>query len=76
VDGRASDVHVQLAFWVHHYNWDCPHEGLGGAYPIDRVCERIDQTPLWGDVDAANDETKERIQVREYAVEVALRKLK
>jgi transposase InsO family protein len=75
VDARAS-VGDQLAVWVHHYNWDRPHEGLGGVCPIDRVCERLDQTPLWGDVDAAYDETKEHIQVRDYAVEMALRKLK
>ncbi len=68
VDARAPDVGEQLSLWVHHYNWDRPHEALGGLCPIDRVCERIEKTPLWGDVDAAYDETKERIQVREYAV--------
>lgn len=76
VDARASDVGEQLAVWVHHYNWDRPHEALGGLCPIDRVCERIEATPLWGDVGAAYDATKERIQVREFAVETALRKLK
>jgi hypothetical protein len=65
-----------LAVWVHHSNWDRPHEGLGGLCPIDRVCERIDKTPLWADVDAAYDGTKERIHVRTHAVEMALRKLK
>lgn len=76
VDARAPDVGEQLAVWVHHYNWDRPHEALGGLCPIDRVCERFDKTPLWGEVDAAYDATKERIQVREYAVDVALRTLK
>jgi transposase InsO family protein len=76
VDARAPDIGDQLAVWMHHYNWDRPHEALGGLCPIDRVCERLDKTPLWGEVDAAYDPTKERIQVREYAVEMALRKLK
>jgi transposase InsO family protein len=76
VDARASDVADQLAVWVHHYNWDRSHEALGGQCPIDRVCERIGKTPLRGDVDAAYDATRERIQVRECAVETALRKLK
>ena len=76
VDARAPDVGDQLAVWVHHYNWDRSHEALGGLCPIDRVCERIDKTPLWGDVDAAYDATRERIHLREYAVDVALRKLK
>ena len=44
--------------------------------PFGRVCERLEKTPLWDDVDAAYDETKERIQVREYAVEKSLRELK
>ena len=76
VDARAPDVADQLAVWVHHYNWDRSHASLGGQCPIDRVCERINKTPLWGDVDAAYDATHERIQVREYADEVSLRKLK
>lgn len=76
VDARAPEVGRQLAEWVHHYNWDRSHEALGGLCPIDRVCERIDKTPLWGDVDAAYDEARERLQVREYAVEMTLRKLK
>ena len=44
--------------------------------PFGRVRERLEKTPLWDDVDAAYDETKERIQVREYAVDMALRTLK
>jgi transposase InsO family protein len=76
VDPRALDVGDKLAVWVQHYNWDRTHESLGGLCPVDRVCERLDKTPLWSEVDAAYDETKERIQVREYAVEIALRKLK
>jgi transposase InsO family protein len=76
VDARAPDVGDQLAVWGHHYNWDRPHEALGGLCPIDRVCERLGKTPLRSDVDAAYDTARERIQVREYAVETALRKLK
>jgi len=76
VDARAPDLADQLGAWVHHYNWHRPHEALGGLCPIDRVCERIDRTPLWGEVGDAYDEARERIQVREYAVETSLRKLK
>ena len=34
------------------------------------------KTSLWGKVDAAYDEARELIQVREYAVNVTLRNLK
>jgi transposase InsO family protein len=76
VDAWAPGVAVHLAEWVHHYNWQRPHEALGGLCPIDRVCERADKTPIWAEVEDAYDATKERVQVREHAVEVALRKLK
>ena len=58
------------------YNWDRPHEALGGLCPIDRVCERAAKTPIWAEVNDAYDAARERIQVCEYAVEVALRRLK
>jgi hypothetical protein len=34
------------------------------------------QTPFWAEVDDVYDAARERIQVREYAVEAALRRLK
>lgn len=76
VDSRAPDVADQLSQWVHHYNWHRPHEALGGLCPIDRVCERLGKTPIWAAVADAYDATKERVQIREHAVELALRRLK
>lgn len=76
VDSRAPDVADQLSQWVHHYNWHRPHEGLGGLCPIDRVCERAGKMPIWAEVADAYDPAKERVQIREHAVELALRRLK
>jgi len=76
VDPKAPDVGDRLAEWVHHYNWDRQHEALDGLTPIDRVCERASKTPLHGEVSDAYDPAKERIQVREHAVDLALRSLK
>ncbi len=76
VDNRSPDVADQLSQWVHHYNWHRPHESLGGLCPIDRVCERADKTPIWAEVADAYDPAKERVQIREHAVELALRRLK
>lgn len=76
VDAKAADIAMQLALWVHHYNWDRPHESLQGLTPIDRVCELTDKTPLWSVVGDSYDPTKEHVQVREHAVELALRALK
>jgi hypothetical protein len=51
------------------------HESLHGDTPIDRVCRRADKTPLWAAVSDAYDPAKEHIQIRQHAVEMALRTL-
>ena len=76
VDPRAPDTADRLAEWVHHYNWHRPHEALGGLSPIDRICERIPKTPIRAEVEDSYDPAKERVQIREHALDVALRSLK
>jgi transposase InsO family protein len=76
VNPQTPDIADRLAEWVHHYNWDRPHESLHGLSPIDRVCERADKTPLQGEVSDAYEPAKERVLVRDYTVDTALRALK
>jgi transposase InsO family protein len=76
VDPKAPDIADQLAEWVHQYNWDRQHEALNGSTPIDRVCERASKTPLHGEVSDAYEPVRERIQIRDHAVEITLRSLK
>lgn len=38
VDAKAADIAIQLALWVHHYNWKRPHEALHGHTHPDRQC--------------------------------------
>jgi hypothetical protein len=75
-DSKAADVGEQLAQWVSHYNWHRPHESLHERSPIDRVCQLACQTPLWGEVGEAYDPKKERLRVRDHAVDIALQVLK
>jgi transposase InsO family protein len=75
-DPKAADAGDQLALWVQHYNWHRSHESLHGDTPIDRVCQLTDKTPLWATVSEAYDPTKERIQIRNHAVELGLRAVK
>jgi hypothetical protein len=75
-DLNASDLAEQLDLWQHAYNWDRPHSSLGGKTPIDRVCELAEQTPLHEEVEVLYDEESEPVRHAEYAVDVALRKLK
>jgi Integrase core domain len=52
------------------------HSSLGGKTPIDRVCELSNQTPLPEEVDALYSEENEPVRHSEYALDIALRKLK
>jgi len=76
VDLKNSDLHTLLAEWQHYYNWDRPHSSLGGKTPIERLNELSEKTPLWEEVAAKFDPSKERIQEQNYRDELALRKLK
>ena len=51
-DKTSVDLGNRLALWVHHYNWDRPHEALHGLMPIDPVCQLVDKTPLGDEVSA------------------------
>jgi transposase InsO family protein len=75
-DAKAADISDQLAQWVSYYNWHRPHESLHGQCPIDRVCQLSSQTPLWGEVSEAFDPDKERLRIRDHAIEIALQTLK
>jgi len=72
VDLKAPDIADSLAEWLHHYNWDRQHESLRGSTPIDLVCERASKTALHGGVSDAYDPAKERVRIREHAVDTTL----
>src|SRR5262245_53727063 len=76
VDLNAVDLHDQLASWQHAYNWDRPHSSLNGQTPIDRVCELIERTPLGEEVDELFDPDQERFRHPNYAIDLALSRLK
>jgi len=66
VDPKSSDIADRLAEWQHHWNWSRPHSALGGASPIDRVVELLDQTPLRDEVEARFNPANERIRHPDY----------
>jgi hypothetical protein len=51
-------------------------DSLKGKTPAQYSGELGNKTPLWEDVIAAYDLSKERIQEQNYKIELALRKLK
>ena len=65
----------RLDEWQHFYNWQRPHDSLGGRSPIDRICERLQQTPLQADVNDAFDPSKEPLRTNDHAWDVEWRML-
>jgi len=66
----------QLKEWQFSYNYQRLHGSLNGKTPAQYSGELGDKTPLWEDVIAAYDLSKEHIQEQNYKIELALRKLK
>ncbi|WP_191060867.1 IS481 family transposase [Geminicoccus harenae] len=66
IDLAGTDLADRLAEWQTFYNWQRPHDSLGGRAPIDRVCELIAKTPLTAEVVAAYDPTKEFIRINDF----------
>ena len=52
----------QLKEWQFSYNYQRLHGSLNGKTPAQYSGELGDKTPLWGDVIAAYNLSKERIQ--------------
>lgn len=75
-DLSDQDLELRLAEWQHYYNWRRPHGALKGKTPIERVCELGERTPIWDDVLEIYDPSKERIQERNYRIDLRLRELK
>lgn len=76
VDLDDPELEYRLAEWQHYYNWRRPHGALKGKTPKQRACELSYVTPLWEDVSGLYDPATERVQERNYRLDLQLRKLK
>lgn len=65
-----------LKIWQFFYNWQRPHGALNGQTPAEYSSKLSESIPLWEEVSALYDSTREHIQEPDYQVELALRKLK
>ncbi len=64
----------QLKEWQFSYNYQRLHGFLKDKTPTQYSGELGDKTPLWRDVIAAYNLSKERIQEQNYKIELAFRK--
>jgi transposase InsO family protein len=66
----------ELGAWQFFYNWQRPHGSLGGKCPSDIVGSLGEKTPYWDDVIKNYNVDNERIQIANYQIDLAVRKLK
>ncbi len=66
VDLKDPALETKLAEWQHFYNWERPHDSLGGGVSIDRLCDRINQAPLGEEIAAAYDPDRELVLPRDF----------
>ena len=71
-----DELDLLLSEWQHYYNWQRAHGSFKGKTPMDMVCEHLEQTPLWEEVQKDYDGDNERIQLSNYQRDLKLRKLK
>ena len=76
VDIKDKDLALRLEEWQLDYNWHQPHSSLGGKTPLKKSCELSEQTPFRDEIIANYIPEKERIQERNYQVDLIARKLK
>jgi transposase InsO family protein len=76
IDIKDPKLIEKLSEWEFYYNWFRPHSSLNGKTPWDKYIEKINETPLWEDIDSTYDISKERIIYQDYSFDKALQSLK
>lgn len=74
-DLDAPDLPMQLAEWVHFYNWYRKHGSIKTA-PSAKITSLHERTPYWDEVSANFDPDQERIRMLSYLNDQALSTLK
>jgi len=75
-DLADPELQERLDEWQHFYNWHRPHSSLGGKTPTEKCGELSDKTPFQDEVESNYNPDKETIQEQNYALQMALKKLK
>lgn len=71
-----ENLREELAQWQFFYNWQRPHGALKGKTPSEIVSELSEKTPFNDEVIKNYNVNNERIQIANYQVDLAMRKLK
>jgi transposase InsO family protein len=76
VHPKDAEIETRLSEWQHHWNWERPHTALGGATPIERICELLEKIPLTEEIEARYDASREHIRLADSRLDAALNALK
>lgn len=71
-----EDLREKLAEWQFFYNWQRPHGSLKGKSPSQIVGELSEKTPFSDEVFNNYNLKNERIQIANYQIDLAIKKLK
>jgi len=70
-DLNSPDLASALGEWILHYNYQRIHGSLGTT-PIERFCKKSAAAPTWEEISEQYDPEKERLHVRDYALDQRL----
>ena len=73
---QTQTAKVVLDEWQRFWNWERPHNALGGKTPIDRICELMAKILSGEAIEAAYNPAKERIRLADYAIDPTLARVK
>ncbi len=76
VDLKDSNLRQKLADWQDYYNEFRPHGSLNSKTPWEKWNELAIKTPYRDEVEAAFDESKERLRLQNYKDDLYCQKLK
>lgn len=71
-----EDLREKLSEWQFFYNWQRPHGSLKGRPPSEIVGELSEKTPFSDEVFNNYNLKNERIQIANYQMDLAIKKLK
>lgn len=76
IDLQDSELSRKLRDWQDYYNEFRPHGSLNGKTPWEKWNELVMKTPYHDEVEAAFDESKERLRLQNYRDDLYWQKLK
>ncbi len=76
VDLQDPDLSDKLRDWQDYYNEFRPHGSLDGKTPWEKWNDLVMQTPYQDEVEAAFDDSKERLRLQNYRNDLYWQKLK